>query len=99
VSPNGLIPPPPTTTHSFNMVFITPLATLISLSTLSTMASAVTVQKPFLMMSKDADENRLAVKDMFLDSYNTYLFVLPCGAAVAKILTVITGSTRGITMM
>ena len=66
------------------MVFITPLATLISLSTLSNMASAVTVQKPFLMMPKDAAQNCEAIKDMFLNSYNAYRLVLPCGAAWQK---------------
>jgi len=81
------------------MVFLTPLATFISLSTLSIMASAVTVQKPFLMMPKDAAKNCETVKGMFLESYNAYKSVLPRGAAAAKILMVIVDSTRGIMMM
>ena len=80
------------------MVFLTPLTTLISLSTLSIMASAVTVQKPFLMMPESAAKNCEAVKEMFLYSYNAYKFVLPCGAVVAKILMVVAGSTRWVMM-
>ena len=81
------------------MVLVAPLATLISLSILSTVASAATVQKPFLMMPADAAKNRDTVKDMFLYSYNAYKSVLPRGTGIAKILMVIIDSTRGITMM
>lgn len=80
------------------MVFTAPLATLISLSTLSSLASAVTVQKPLLELPADAAQNRQTVKDMFLYSYDAYKFVFPCGAGVAEILTVIAGSMRGVTI-
>ena len=82
------------------MVFVTPLTTLISISTLSVMASAATVQKPFLMMPPDAAQNRQAVKDMFLYSYDAYKFVLPCGVTTAaESLTVPAGSMRRTTIM
>ena len=79
------------------MVFFTPLVTLISLSALSSLASAATVQKPLLQLPPDAAQNRQTVKDMFTYSYDAYRSVLICGAAVAEILTVIAGSTRGVT--
>lgn len=79
------------------MVFVTPLATLVSLSVLSGFGSAATVQKPLLQLPTDAAQNRQIVKDMFVYTYDAYKFVLPCGPAVAEILTVIAGSTRGVT--
>jgi len=66
------------------MVFIIPLTTLVLLSTFFIVASAATIQKPFLMLPKEADKNRQAVKDMFLYSYDAYKFVLTCGPAVAN---------------
>jgi len=69
------------------MVFITPLVTLLSLSALSSFVSAATVQEPLLQLPASAAQNRQAVKDMFLYSYDAYKSVLPCGAAVAEILT------------
>jgi hypothetical protein len=80
------------------MVFATPLATLITISTLITFASAVTVQKPLLQLPADAAQNRQTVKEMFLYSYNAYKSVFPHGAAVAHPLTVIAGTTRGVMM-
>ncbi|KAF9653536.1 glycoside hydrolase family 47 protein [Thelephora ganbajun] len=51
------------------MVFVTPLSTLVLLSTLSTLAqvSGATVQKPLLQLPADAAQNRQTVKDMFLN--------------------------------
>ena len=87
------------TSRSFNMVFTASLATLLSLSTLFLVASAATVQKPFLMLQKDADQNRQAVRDMFQYSYDAYKSVLPCGAAVGENLILsISENTRGVTM-
>jgi len=80
------------------MVFVTPFATLLSLSTLFSFVSAATVQKPLLQLPADAAQNRQAVKDMFLYSYDAYKSVIPCGAAVDRILTVLAGNTRGVTM-
>jgi hypothetical protein len=80
------------------MVFVISIATLVSLSTLSSVASAAAVQKPLLMLPADAAQNRQAVKDMFLYSYDAYKFVLFCGEAVAEILTVIAGSMHGAMM-
>jgi len=80
------------------MVFVTPLATLVFLSTLSGLSSAATVQKPLLQLPADAAQNRQAVKDMFLYSYNAYKLVFPCGTTVAQILMGIAESTRGVMM-
>lgn len=82
------------------MVLVTSLTTLVSLSTLSSIAFAATVQKPFLLLPPDAAQNRQAVKDMFLYSYDAYKFVLPSAmAVVTDPLTVLTGSTRGVMMI
>ena len=80
------------------MVFVTPIATLVLLSTLSTFSSAVTVQKPLLQLPADAAQNLQTVKDMFLYSYNAYKLVFPCGATVAETLMVIAERTRGVMM-
>ena len=80
------------------MVFVTPLATLVSLSTLSSFVSAATVQKPLLQLPADAAQNLEAVKDIFLYSYDAYKLVLSGAKAVAEILTIVTGSMRGVMM-
>ena len=85
--------------RSFNMVFVSPLTTLVSLSTLFIMASAARVQAPSLKLPADAAQNGQAVKRMFLYSYDAYKSVLLRGVAVAEILTVIAGCTRGAMMM
>jgi len=81
------------------MVFVTPIATLVSLSTLSIFASAGTVQEPLLQLPASAAENRQTVKDMFLYSYDAYKSVLPSRPAIAEILMVTAENTRGVTMM
>ena len=81
-----------------NMIFLTFLTPLVSLSTLIIAASGATVQKPSLTLPADAAQNRQTVKDMFLYSYDAYKFVLPSGAAVAGILTTNPGSTHGAMM-
>lgn len=81
------------------MVFAAPLLTLVSLSTLVSLASAATVQKPLLQLPADAVQNRQAVKDMFLYTYDAYKSVISSGVVVAEILMVtIAGSMRGVTM-
>ena len=55
------------------MVFVAPLITLVLLSTLTTLTSAVIVQKPSLQLSADAARNRQMVKDMFIYSYTAYM--------------------------
>ena len=81
------------------MVFVAPLAALVSLSTLFSVTSAATVQKPLLQLPADAAQNRQAVKDMFLYAYDAYKSVLPNGATMAEILIVIiAGNTRGVMM-
>jgi len=68
------------------MVFVTPLATLVSLSALSGSAYAAMIQKPLLRLPASAVENRQTVKDMFLYSYDAYKFVLPCHPVITEIL-------------
>lgn len=80
------------------MVLATPLATLITLSTLTILTSAATVQKPLLQLPADAAQNCQTVKEMFLFSYNAYKSVLPHGAVVAHLLTVIAATPRGVMM-
>jgi len=68
------------------MVFVIPLATLVSLSALSGSAYAAMIQKPLLRLPASAVENRQIVKDMFIHSYDVYKFVLPCHSTIAEIL-------------
>jgi mannosyl-oligosaccharide alpha-1,2-mannosidase len=68
------------------MVLVAPFVTLVSLSALTTLASAVTVQKPLLQLSADAAQNRKAVKDIFLYSYNAYKWVFPEVAMTARLM-------------
>jgi hypothetical protein len=80
------------------MVFFTPLTTLVSLSGLFALTSAVVVQKDLLQLPADATQNRQTVKDMFLYSYNAYKSVFLHNAGAARLITVITGVMRGTTM-
>ena len=81
------------------MVLLAPLVTFVSLSTLVSFASAAAVQKPLLQLPPDAVQNRQAVKDMFLYTYDAYKSVISGGAVIAEILTVtIAGNTRGVMM-
>jgi len=80
------------------MVLVTSLAALVLLFSLSSFSSAVKVQKPVLKLPADAAQNRQAVKNMFLYSYNAYKSVLPCGATAAEILMVIAESMHGAMM-
>ena len=58
------------------MVSVTPLTTLVLLSTLFSLVSAATIQKSFLTLPESATQNRQTVKDMFLYSYDAYKSVL-----------------------
>lgn len=78
------------------MVPTTPLATLVLLSTLFSLASAATIQKPLLQLPTDAAQNLQAVKDIFLYSYDAYKSVRSSSEAVAEILMVPAGSTPGV---
>ena len=80
------------------MVFVTPIAALVLLSTLSSFSYAATVQKPLLRLPADAAQNLQTVKDMFLYSYNAYKFVFPYGATVTEILMVVAERTHGVMM-
>ena len=80
------------------MVFVIPLTTLVSLSALFALTSAVVVQKPLLQLPADAAQNRQTVKDMFLYSYNAYKSVFLHSAGAAHLIMVIAGVMRG-TMM
>ena len=77
---------------SFKMVFVTPFVTLVSLYTLSTLASGVTVQKADLQTPADAAQNLQTVKEMFSYSYNAYKSVITHGVAAAYLLTAINRS-------
>jgi len=80
------------------MVFVTPLSTVLLFFTLFGFTSAATVQKPLLQLPVDAAQNRQAVKDMFLYSYDAYKSVPPGGTVAEGILMVtVAGSMRGVT--
>ena len=79
-------------------VFVASLTALVTLSALFSIASAATIQNPSLLLPADAAQNLQTVKGMFLYTYDAYKSVLPT-ATMAEILTVVTGSTRGVMMI